>query len=131
VHSPDRLSRKSAYQAILLEEFRKAGSEVIFLNHKFEDNPESNMYLGMQGLIAEYERAKIMERNRRGKLHAARKGIISVMASAPYGYHYIKKSVGEGQARFEINEKEAGVVRHIFKKFETLTSFVQVTRELN
>src|SRR6266576_5552093 len=76
IHSPDRLSRKSAYQALLLEEFRKAGSEVVFLNHKFEDNPESNMFLGIQGLVAEYERAKIMERNRRGKLHAAKNGRI-------------------------------------------------------
>ncbi|WP_141630706.1 recombinase family protein, partial [Wolbachia pipientis] len=114
IHSPDRLSRKSAYQALLLEEFRKAGSEVIFLNHKFEDNPESNMFLGIQGLVAEYERAKIMERNRRGKLHAAKTGRISVMSNAPYGYRYIAKHVGEGSAQFEINQEEADVVCKIF-----------------
>ncbi len=114
IHSPDRLSRKSAYQALLLEEFRKAGSEVIFLNHKFEDNPESNMFLGIQGLVAEYERAKIMERNRRGKLHAAKTGRISVMSNAPYGYRYIAKHVGEGSAQFEVNQEEADVVYKIF-----------------
>jgi site-specific DNA recombinase len=34
------------------------------------------MLLGMQGLFAEYERAKIMERTRRGKLHRAREGAL-------------------------------------------------------
>ncbi|OJH30308.1 Transposon gamma-delta resolvase [Armadillidium vulgare] len=132
IHSPDRLSRKSAYQALLLEEFRKAGSEVIFLNHKFEDNPESNMFLGIQGLVAEYERAKIMERNRRGKLHAAKTGRISVMSNAPYGYRYIAKHVGEGSAQFEVDEEEADVVRKIFSWIgQERASIGEVVHRLN
>ncbi|WP_353288830.1 recombinase family protein [Wolbachia endosymbiont (group A) of Pogonocherus hispidulus] len=113
IHSPDRLSRKSAHQMILLDEFEKAGVEVIFLNHANENNPESKLLLGMQGLVSEYECTKIMERSRRGKLHAARKGSVSVMSKAPYGYRYIKKHV-TGEARFEINEEEAKVVREVF-----------------
>lgn len=73
------LSRKSSHQMILFEEFEKEGAEVIFLNYKTENNPESKLLLGVQGLISEYECAKIMARSRRGKLHAARKGCISVM----------------------------------------------------
>ena len=35
IHSPDRLSRKYAYQMLLLEEFQKANVEIIFLNFYF------------------------------------------------------------------------------------------------
>jgi site-specific DNA recombinase len=48
----------------------------------------------VQGVIAKYERAKIMERSRRGKLHKARAGSVNVLSNAPYGYRYIKKSDG-------------------------------------
>ncbi|WP_434732036.1 serine integrase family protein [Wolbachia endosymbiont of Zygogramma bicolorata] len=65
-------------------------------------------------MIAEYERAKIMEGSCRGKIYAANKGYISVMRAAPYGYHYINKNTETGQALFEIYEEEAKVVRKVF-----------------
>ncbi len=68
VLSPDRLARNYAYQYLLMEEFKKNEVEVIFLNNSFEDNPESKLLLQVQGMISEYERTKIMERNRRGKI---------------------------------------------------------------
>ncbi|WP_425384004.1 recombinase family protein [Wolbachia endosymbiont (group B) of Eupithecia inturbata] len=132
IHSPDRLSRKFSYQMILLEEFKKAGSEIVFLNHKFDDNPDSHLFLQIQGAIAEYERAKIMERNRRGKLHAAKAGCISVMGRAPYGYRYIAKHVGEGSAQFEVDEEEANIVRKIFSRVgQERASIGEVVHELN
>ena len=103
IHSPDRLSRKYAYQMLLLEEFQRAGVEVVFLNHQINDNPESHLLLQMQGMIAEYERAKIMERSRRGKIHSAKMGNVSILVKAPYGYRYINKQTNAGQAAFEIN----------------------------
>src|SRR5512147_1247343 len=69
----------------------------------------------MQGMIAEYERAKIQERSRRGKLHAAHSGSVSVMSKAPYGYRYITKQDGGGQARYDVVPEEAHVVRKIFE----------------
>jgi DNA invertase Pin-like site-specific DNA recombinase len=36
--------------------------------------------LQVQGMVAEYERAKILERSRRGKLHAAREGSVNVLS---------------------------------------------------
>ena len=45
-------------------------------------------------MIAEYERAKIMERCRRGKQHAARHGSVNVLSGAPYGYRYVGKHEG-------------------------------------
>jgi len=70
--------------------------------------------LQVQGMMAEYERAKIMERNRRGKLHAARSGSVNVLSGAPYGYRYISKHHGGGQARYDVIADEARVVRQVF-----------------
>jgi len=115
IHSPDRLSRKYAYQMILIEEFEKSGVEVIFLNfQQSDDNPESHLLLQMQGMIAEYERSKIMERHRRGKIHTAKRGSVNALSVAAYGYRYIDKHTGGGEASFEIVEEEAEVVRKIF-----------------
>lgn len=118
IHSPDRLSRKYAYQMILTEEFEKSGAEIIFLNFQAENNPESNLLLQMQGMIAEYERAKIMERHRRGKIHTAKRGSINALSVAAYGYRYIDKYTNGGEASFEVIEEEAEVVRKIFNWIE-------------
>jgi site-specific DNA recombinase len=114
VHSPDRLARRYAYQVLLLEELRRCGVEVVFLNHSVSDNPEEQLLLQVQGMMAEYERAKIIERHRRGKLHAARHGSVNVLAGAPYGYRYVSARVTEGHAAYEIVWEQARVVRQIF-----------------
>ena len=67
VHSPDRLARNYAYQVLLIDEWRRAGVEVVFLNRPLGQSPEDDLLLQVQGIVAEYERAKIMERSRRGK----------------------------------------------------------------
>jgi site-specific DNA recombinase len=117
VHSPDRLARKYAFQVLLVEELRRAGVEVVFLNHPVAATPEGELLLQVQGVIAEYERAKILERHRRGKRQAAKSGAVSVFSQAPYGYRYIDKRTGGGEARFEILPEEAEVVRNVFDWF--------------
>jgi site-specific DNA recombinase len=114
VHSPDRLARRYAYQVLLVDEFQRAGVEVIFLNRERGRSPEADLLLQVQGMMAEYERAKIIERHRRGKLHAARSGSVNVMGGAPYGYRYVSKYEGGGQARYEMHPEEARVVRQVF-----------------
>src|ERR671931_2464204 len=114
VHSPDRLARKYAYQVVLVEEFRRAGVEVIFLNRALGQSPEDDLLLQVQGMIADYERAKIIERHRRGKRHSARTGVVNVLRGAPYGYRYVAKYAGGGRARYEIVPDEARVVRQVF-----------------
>jgi site-specific DNA recombinase len=113
VHSPDRLARRYAYQVLLLDEFKRHGVEVVFLNRAIGASPEDEMMLQMQGMIAEYERAKIMERCRRGKLHAARRGAVEVLHAAPYGYRYQPRASGI-PAAYIVDEAEAAVVRRIF-----------------
>ena len=114
VHSPDRLARKYAYQVLLIDEFQRMGIEVVFLNRELSQSPEDELLLQVQGMVAEYERAKILERSRRGKRHAAHVGNVTVMSGAPYGYRYVNKHEGGGSARYDILEEEARVVRQIF-----------------
>ena len=113
-HSPDRLARNYAYQVLLLDEWRRANVELVFLNRPLGQSPEDDLLLQMQGIIAEYERAKFMERSRRGKRHAAQSGSLNVMSGAPFGYRYISIREGGGQARFEPNAEQARIVQQIF-----------------
>ncbi len=92
IHSPDRLSRKYAYQVLLVEEFSRKGVDVVFIKSPKASTPEEELMLQFQGMIAEYERAQIAERTRRGKRHRAKAGLVNVLSGAPYGYRYVKKS---------------------------------------
>ena len=116
VYSPDRLSRKYAYQVLLLEEFARAGVEVVFVQAPRGATPEDVLVVQFQGMIAEYEKAQISERTRRGKRHRARGGLVNVLSAAPYGYGYVRKTDGES-ARYEILEAEAAVVREVFRRY--------------
>jgi site-specific DNA recombinase len=131
IYSPDRLSRKYAYQVLLTEEFTRHGVETIFIKAPHSGTPEDQLMLQFQGMIAEYERAQILERSRRGKRHRAKAGEISVLSGAPYGYQYIRKLDG-APARYEIVAAEADVVRLVFEKYTVDTlSIGAIARLLN
>jgi site-specific DNA recombinase len=117
VLDPDRIARKYAYQVLMLEELGRCGVEVVFLRNPPGRGPEENLLLQVQGMIAEYERAKILERCRRGKQYAARRGSVNVLSGAPYGYRYVGKHEGGGEARYQVLAEEARVVRQIFEWF--------------
>jgi site-specific DNA recombinase len=114
VLNPDRLARHYAYQFLLVQELEDAGVDLVFLNRPLGQSPEDNLLLQVQGMIAEFERAKITERCRRGKVHAARRGDVAVLSRAPYGYRYVTKQEGSGHARYEILLEEARIVQQIF-----------------
>jgi site-specific DNA recombinase len=113
VYSPDRLSRKYAYQVLLVEELSRNGVDVVFIRSPKADTPEDKLMLQFQGMIAEYERAQIVERTRRGKRHRAKAGSVNALSAAPYGYRYVKKTESSS-AYYEILEKEAEIVRKVF-----------------
>ena len=131
VHSPDRLSRKYAYQVLLMEEFARQGVEARFLNAPSSATAEDQLLVQFQGMIAEYERAQILERSRRGKRHRARAGEISVLGGAPYGYRYIRKRE-DNPAAYVVIDAEARVVRDVYEHY-TVTgwSIAAITRWLN
>ncbi len=131
IHSPDRLSRKYAYQVLLAEEFSKHGVELRFVKSPSVITPEDQLLVQFQGMIAEYERAQILERSRRGKRHRAQQGSISVLSGAPYGYRYVKKSDSTA-AYYEVIGAEADVVRLVFQTYiEQAASINGITRILN
>jgi site-specific DNA recombinase len=99
---------------VLLEEFQRAGAGVVFLDHAAGQSAEDELLRQVQGMLAEYERAKILERTRRGKRHAARTGAVSVLSSPPYGYRYVAKHAGGAEARYDVIAAEADVVRQVF-----------------
>jgi len=116
VYSPDRLSRKYAYQVLLIEEFSRHGIEVLFIRSPQAQTPEDQLLLQLQGMIAEYERAQIAERTRRGKRHRAHQGSVNVLSGAPYGYRYIRKT-DISDAYYQVMENEAEVVRIVFRLY--------------
>ncbi len=128
---PDRLARKYAHQLILIEEFQRLGVEIIFSNRDITNSPEDQLLLQIQGVISEYEREKIMERSRRGKLQKASKGFVSVLCGAPYGYIYILKT-DSADARYEIHPEESKVVKNIFQMYcRNKLSIRAIAKELN
>jgi site-specific DNA recombinase len=130
-YSPDRLSRKYAYQILLIEEFARHGVETLFVKSPQGDSAEDQLLVQFQGMIAEYERAQILERSRRGKRHRAHTGEVSVMSGAPYGYRYIRKT-DEAPASYMIDEAEARVVRRIYERYTVEgLSIGEITRRLN
>ena len=117
VHSPDRLARKFAYQALLVEEFARAGVRVEFIkNGPRGDSPEDQLLVQFQGMFAEYEKAQLMERYRRGKAYRAQGGSVNVLSGAPFGYRYIRKTPQAG-AGYEIIEHEAVLVAELFRRY--------------
>ena len=129
--TPDRLARKASHQAVLLDEMARLQVEIRFLNQPERTTPEDSLLLDIQGVVAEYERMKILERARRGKLHRARNGAVSVFSRAPYGYRYVPKAAGAGVARWEIWPERASIVRMMFEWVGSeRASLWEVTRRL-
>ena len=131
VYSPDRLSRKYAYQVLLLEEFARQGVVTVFIKSPPASTPEEELLVQFQGMIAEYERAQIAERTRRGKKHRAKSGSVNVLSGAPYGYRYMKKSE-TAAAYYDTIEEEAAIVRTVYCWYtEEALSIGEITRRLN
>jgi site-specific DNA recombinase len=130
VLTPDRLARRYAYQVLLLEEFRRAGCEVAFLQHPISDDPNDQLLLQIQGAIAEYERAVLGERFRRGKLQKARDGHYQG-GCAPYGYRYVPRQEAV-PGHLVVNEPEAELVRILYGwLIEEQTTIRQILKRLN
>ncbi len=131
IYSPDRLSRKYAYQILLIEEFARQGVETLFVKAPQGDSAEDQLLVQFQGMIAEYERAQILERSRRGKRHRAQAGEVSVLGGAPYGYRYLRKTA-DTPAAYVVEESEARVVVWVYEMYTVDgLSIAEITRRLN
>ncbi|MFH1866995.1 MAG: recombinase family protein [Patescibacteria group bacterium] len=112
IYDPDRLARRYSYQELVMDELKEAGIEIMFITVSAPKNSEDKILHGVRGLFAEYERAKITERFRLGKLRKAKEG--HILTTKPlYGYNYIPKQ-DKRHGYYEINPEEARVVKMIF-----------------
>ncbi|MFA6094657.1 MAG: recombinase family protein [Candidatus Paceibacterota bacterium] len=112
VYDPDRIARRYSYQELVMDELKEKSIEVIFVTVSAPKNPEDKILHGVRGLFAEYERAKITERFRLGRVRKAREGHI-IASEAPYGYTFIPKKDGR-HGYYEINTSEIDNLKKIF-----------------
>jgi site-specific DNA recombinase len=110
VYDPDRLSRNPGHRLLLAEELERADVKLLIVSHPLEQGPEGRLFFQMRGALAEYERAKILERTRRGivgRIHAGH----AWGAGVPFGYRYLSEPPG---GRGEIDDEVAALVGRIF-----------------
>jgi site-specific DNA recombinase len=112
----DRIAREVTYQTIIIAEILKYKKQIIINGQDYVHNPENKFSLTVLGAVAELERAKIIERLTRGKLHKLRQGYLVSHGHNLYGYDYIRKTDSNPVA-YVINKKEAIVVRKAFEMY--------------
>jgi len=112
VYDRGRISRIFAHQEIVIEELTDRSIKFISLHDVTANTPETRVLQAMQGVFHEYERVKIAERMRRGKMYKARSGVL-INGSALYGYNYIKKT-DKKPTHCQLNEEEVRVILMIF-----------------
>lgn len=113
IASPDRLARRYAYQVWLLEEFARAGCEVVFLDRPPRDDPQDALLVQIRGAVAQYERTVIADRTRRGRLAALQAGRLVPWSRPPYGYLADPRAPRD-PAGLAIDVACAAVVRQVF-----------------
>jgi site-specific DNA recombinase len=128
VHSSDRLARNFVHQQVLIEELEKRGVEIHFVERPIGERPEDRLLIQMQGVIAEYERAKIVERTRRGKLHKVKTGRLLPFTAPPYGYAIMRS---EKDAQLVVDEVQAQHVRAMYRWACDGLSLSAIARRLN
>jgi site-specific DNA recombinase len=114
IYDLDRLAREAGLIYLLEKEFRKAGVEIHYVLTQYDDTPSGRLLRQIKASIAEYEKAAIVERLRRGKRGKAQRGKVVGSACPPYGYCFEKDEEGH-TVSLQIVEKEAATVKMIFE----------------
>jgi site-specific DNA recombinase len=134
VTAPDRLARKYVHQVLLIEELKKLGCDIQFVERPMqEDDPHDQLLLQIRGAVAEYERNLIADRMRRGRQAKLRAGRLLPWTRAPYGY-ILDPEKPRDPSRVRIDPVKANIVRQIFTWYtdpETTTSLHWVVKQLN
>jgi site-specific DNA recombinase len=133
VYDRGRLSRKFVHQEIILEELRECGIECMSLHDINGQTTEEVLMGSVMGIFHEYERVKITERMRIGKVRKVRENKKLLGYQPKYGYDYFPRIKTGPDARdgyFEINEQQAKIVKQIFEWIAAGVSKHEVKRKL-
>ncbi len=121
----DRFAREPAYHYLLRREFEEYGTVLRALNDNGDGSPESELQQGILDQLAKFERAKMTERTRRGRLQRAREGKILPVGHPPYGFTY-----NADNTNYVVKEPEAAIVREIFERLACGASVRSVERDM-
>ena len=105
----DRFAREPAYLYLLRKEFEEHDCNLRALNDRGDDSPEGELTDGILDQLAKFERAKLAERSRRGKMRKAREGHVGV-TTPKYGFRY-----NEARDGLVVHEPEMRVVEKVFR----------------
>ena len=131
ITAPDRLARNFVHQVLLLEELQSHGCVVEFLDRPMSQDPHDQLLLQIRGAVAEYERALIAERMRRGRLAKLQAGTLLPYTKAPYGYQLDPDRPRDPQT-LRINQAEAAVVKELYAHYlEDQTTLRELARHLH
>jgi site-specific DNA recombinase len=106
----DRFAREPAYHYLLRREFEEHGTKIRALNDRGDDSPEGELTDGILDQLGKYERAKIAERSRRGKLQKAREGKVLAGHAPPYGFRY-----NDARDNYLVDEESMPIIARIFR----------------
>jgi site-specific DNA recombinase len=115
-HQADRIAREVVIQTIIIEEILKHRKRLVINGKDYEKNPENHFTMQALGLVAELERAKIIERTTRGRQYRLAQGQLMGSGYNTFGYDYLRKSPGN-PPRMVVNEREAAIVRRVFETY--------------
>jgi site-specific DNA recombinase len=111
----DRFAREPAYHYLLRREFEEHGTKIRALNDRGDDSPEGDLTDGILDQLAKYERAKMTERSRRGKLRKAREGKVIAGRMARYGSACYGFALNDAHDALIVDEEKMAVVRLVFR----------------
>lgn len=114
INDVDRLARDVTHLGIIKRDLERSGIKVIFRKIPSENSPTHNLLVNILGSFAEFERALILDRTRRGKRHKVETLQQFIGAIAPYGYHYVPPTSGERTGNLTINPEEAAIARQMY-----------------
>jgi len=106
----DRFTREPAYHYLLRQEFEERGTKLRSLNDRGDDTPEGDLTDGVLDQLAKYERAKFVERSRRGKLRGAREGKVLPTYRPNFGFAY-----NADRTNYVVVPEEMRLVKRIFR----------------
>ena len=125
----DRLGRNLGHHILLEQELEKCGVTIRYVMGEYKDNPEGRLTKHIKAVIAEYEREKILERTKRGRIGRAKAGQVNIGYRRPYGYSYVG---GNHTGRLDVVPDEAEIVRLIFRWYvEEGMSRYKIARKLS
>lgn len=117
ITAPDRLARHFVHQMVVLDEWERAGIEVVFIDRPPSRDPHEQLVTQIRGAVAEYERTLIADRMRRGRLAKLRAGqLLPWTSHVPYGYH-VDPERPRDPALVTIDPYAASIVREVFATY--------------